>query len=790
MKRNVVKSLILMMAMMPMCVFAQKTKLKKCSMTVYYSNLDFYHNGVEYDVPVYYDDDDNEVKHGAFNVVDNFSKNGAVLTYKASGNYINRKLHGSVTLEKNEKVPSRKLSIQIKGTVNYENGVPNGKWTFSEIATLGSKKGTKSCTMVFKNGYLVSYNNNDNYNFTLNENLNLTGKIDGIEYEKGINMTYFVRKTGSDGELEENQKMLLKDFLSGKTTKEDLMNEGYIFELERAPIISSDLTGYFGELQIGEFSEDPYERIMPQFAGDYVELTLERISYPQKLKRVNIISTDAIMKELEEAVKSDNFGFDPYRLYSRDNFLIELSENKISYYRNHHECYFTDETKAKITEYLKDLYEKKIKSYLQRQFEYSKNCGADILTAFCPVINYEILDIESSENGFIAKCKLNKFISETEGYETYKTEAYFDEDGKIQSGSFNKEQSVRVENDWDKIRNLRPQIKTNTIKLKGEKDKFLSDVVSAYLKYHKSYNFEVGDNTRDCISRLESFVKVQNQCFEFIELRKKINANDVSISRNKTTHKNIVELYDTYFKAVDLTWNSDEKVKDKLAEVIATQDRLIQILSSEYALLLDVTIVEEKIVDLQSMFDCFATIDLRKQRNENNGAIMQQAGQCKNIAKLYDTYFKETNLSWTSVTGAKDVLVEIIAGQEQLKSVLSTEKASLLETAIVEEKISDFKSVLQCIEVLDLRKQRNENNAAIMAQAKQCKNIVKIYAAYFKKLDFTWVSADASKVKFEEVIANQNIIRKALESSNAAELDTAVKKEKIKDIQTLVNRLK
>ena len=427
---------------------------------------------------------------------------------------------------------------------------------------------------------------------------------------------------------------------------------------------------------------------------------------------------------------------------------------------------------------------------LKWQFEYSKNCEADILTAFCPVINYEILDIESSENGFIAKCKLNKFISETEGYETYKTEAYFDEEGNIQSGSFNKEQSVRVENDWDKIRNLRPQIETNTIKLNGEKDKFLSDVVSAYLKYHKSYNFEVGDNTRDCISRLESFVKVQNQCFEFIELRKKINANDVSISRNKTTHKNIVKLYDTYFKAVDFTWNSDEKVKDKLAEVIATQDRLIQILSSAYALLLDVTIVEEKIVDLQSMFDCFATIDLRKQRNENNGAIMQQAGQCKNIAKLYDTYFKETNLSWTSVTGAKDVLVEIIAGQEQLKSVLSTEKASLLETAIVEEKISDFKSVLQCIEVLDLRKQRNENNAAIMAQAKQCKNIVKIYAAYFKKLDFTWVSADASKAKFEEVIANQNIIRKALESSNAVELDTAVKKEKIKDIQALVDQLK
>ena len=382
-------------------------------------------------------------------------------------------------------------------------------------------------------------------------------------------------------------------------------------------------------------------------------------------------------------------------------------------------------------------------------------------------------------------------MGKNNGYETYQVDLFYKEHGKIHdSRLFKAEYIVKIENDWDKIRSLNSQIDANKAKITGEKDKFLSDVVSAYTKYHKSYNFEVGDNTSDCISRLESFVKIQNQCFEFIELRKKIKANDVAILGNGTTNKNVVKLYVAHFKALDLIWSSDEKAKDKLNDVIATQDRLIQILSSEYASLLEATIVEEKISDFKSVLQCIDAINLRKQRNENNDAIMAQDGQYKNIVKLYAVYFKETNLSWTSVAGAKDVLVEIIAGQEQLKSVLSTEKASLLEATIVEEKISDFKSVLQCIDAIDLRKQRNENNDAIMAQAKQCKNIVKIYAAYFKKLDFTWVSADASKVKFEEVIANQNIIRKALESSNAAELDTAIKKEKIKDIQTLVNRLK
>ncbi|MGM9818081.1 MAG: hypothetical protein ACI30B_03760 [Paludibacteraceae bacterium] len=700
MKRKIIKGLILIWLLMPMCCVAQKTKLKKCSMTVYYSNMDFYHNGVEYDVPVYYDDDDNEVKHGAFNVVDNFSKNGVVLTYKASGNYINRKLHGSVTLEKNEKIPSRKVSVQIKGTVNYENGVPNGKWTFSEIGTLGSKKETKSCTMVFKNGYLVSYNNNDNYNFTLNENLNLTGKIDGIEYEKGINMTYFVRKTGSNGELEENQKMLLKDFLSGKTTKEDLMNEGYIFELERAPIISSDLTGYFGELQIGEFSEDPYERIMPQFAGDYVELTLERISYPQKLKRVNIISIDEVIKKLE-AIDFYKFNF---RTFYCDEFEFgfDFSRNNMKYYRgNYDEYYYTDETKAKIIEYIEErrleILKAKATKSLEELFNRSKDYKVEILSSFYPIMNHEILDIESTDNGLIVKCKLNKFISKKEGYETYKTEVFFDKNGNMQSSSFNFKEAVKVENDWDKIRSLNSQIETNKAKILGEKEDFLSDIKSAYTGYHKSCNLKVGDNTNDCITRLESLVKVQNQCLEFIEFRRQINTNDVEILAFASS-KNVVNLYSKYFKSRDITWTSVEIAKDKLHEVIVTQEIIKQNLSTEYA------------------------------------------------------------VTW--------------------------------DLAVAEEKIYDINTALRCFETINLRKQRNDNNTAIMAHAKQCKNIVKIYAAYFKKLDFTWTSADTSKTKFEEVIANQEIIRKAIESANATELDNAIKKEKIKDIQTLVNRLK
>ena len=323
------------------------------------------------------------------------------------------------------------------------------------------------------------------------------------------------------------------------------------------------------------------------------------------------------------------------------------------------------------------------------------------LTHFCPMVGYEIISVEfanDSKKDVLVKCLVHKFISKKEGYESYQVSLVVDSRYVDMSKSFNFKQAVKVENDWDKIRSLKAQIEDNKNKVNAEKDKFLSDVVSAYAKYHKSCDFEVNDNTTDAINRLNEVVKNQNQCFEFIELRKQININDV--------------------------------------------------------------------------------------------AILGYASQCKNIVKFYSTYFKSLDLSWNTTENAKDKLLEIIATQDELKQDLSSEYASLLENAIIIEKIKDLKSTLECFKTINLRKQLYDNDAAIQGYSKQYRNITKIYIAYFKKLDFTWVSADASKVKFEEVIANQNIIRKALESSNAAELDTAVKKEKIKDIQILVNRLK
>lgn len=749
-------------------VFPQSRKIEQKTVVKSQKFQDLFEGLSNDDVTIkfngYYNDDDEFVYHGP--VTSNHSvtykgdgywmaKGAAItITYTVKGNYVDGNLNGPLTISKFYKATYQGATLTCKYdlSANYAKGIPNGKWTVvgSESGSLNGQRGKENYNLVatYKNGKITSYDNGKGEKFTFNEDGTFSGNYNDDVYKNSINTSNFIRKTGETTKLSDEAKILVDGLVNGNLKDSVLFKKGYIQNVLE--------TDFLGKMNICFYWMDFFDIYIydSNFASSLEQHYRDKnyTTNLKTLKRVDFLSWEEIKSHLD-VINFNKFDFVQNYYYSYSDgvtIYINLGHNKIEV--NSQVYYYDNEVKEKIVSFLNEEQLKKIQAEEEQRkreeeerlakikenvsgalnklvkvsnvkemkfwgvdvvlgadftsnpqdwsnFSVTKELLVERLSPFCPILNYEILDMENINENLIVKCNLNKFIGKKAGYETYQTEIFVDTYGKVDmSKSFNFKQAVKVENDWDKIRSLNSQIDANKAKITGEKDKFLSDVVSAYTKYHKSYNFEVGDNTGDCVSRLESFVKIQNQCFEFIELRKKINANDVAILGNGTTNKNVVKLYVSYFKTLDLVWSSDEKAKDKLNDVIATQDRLIQILSSEYASLLEVAVVEEKIVNLQSVFDCFETIDLRKQRNENNDAIM--------------------------------------------------------------------------------------------AQAKQCKNIVKIYAAYFKKLDFTWVSADASKVKFEEVIANQNIIRKALESSNAAELDTAVKKEKIKDIQILVNRLK
>ncbi len=76
-----------------------------------------------------------------------------------------------------------------------------------------------------------------------------------------------------------------------------------------------------------------------------------------------------------------------------------------------------------------------------------------------------------------------------------------------------------------------------------------------------------------------------------------------------------------------------------------------------------------------------------------------------------------------------------------------------------------------------------DNDCKILAKSKECKNIVSSYSKYKKTAETT------TNAKLKALIANQEKILKAINSSNAVELDDKVKKLKDKSIENVIKAI-
>ncbi len=97
--------------------------------------------------------------------------------------------------------------------------------------------------------------------------------------------------------------------------------------------------------------------------------------------------------------------------------------------------------------------------------------------------------------------------------------------------------------------------------------------------------------------------------------------------------------------------------------------------------------------------------------------------------------------------------------------------------------------IVQDLNFKNAKKIRNEwdelkdNESKILAKSKECKNIVSVYSKYMKTAETTTTE------KLKAIIANQTKILKAINSSNAIELDNKVKKLKDKSIESVIKEI-
>ncbi len=343
----------------PMYASAQTaTEKRTYEVEAVWKDLWGYSEWISYRVPVYYDNDDNVVKHGLFSInhrSDQTARFGekCILTYVVSGNYVKGKLNGVLSVEKAASVTQGLL--KTKATLNFANGVPTGTWTFMESATRNGQTLTLKCTITINDGHVVSYNYAKN-NFKINSDGTFSGTLGGDVYKKCLNTTKFIRKTGEITKVDESTKSLINAFVAGTMTESDLLAKG--FALERgdewmsALDVYNEISYFASKLEVGHYMKDASSCSLVSIIRATEKKSAQ---YPALiLKRVNVIST-------EDVVAKANTIKNAYTINERaggvcwNDIEYYFGTNKIEISGNTY--YFADDARLKIEEVVKEAVE-------------------------------------------------------------------------------------------------------------------------------------------------------------------------------------------------------------------------------------------------------------------------------------------------------------------------------------------------------------------------------------------------------------------------------------------------
>ena len=150
------------------------------------------------------------------------------LKTNATANYSDGKLNGSFTMSQTGTIRGSSNSWSFKASFN--NGVPNGIWTYTET-DITKKNATMTASITWSNGKVTAFKSENGYSITINEDGYInSGTINGETYKNGMLTDHFFRKNGDWSQVEPEQKSLIDLCASGKITENELLDKGYILE--------------------------------------------------------------------------------------------------------------------------------------------------------------------------------------------------------------------------------------------------------------------------------------------------------------------------------------------------------------------------------------------------------------------------------------------------------------------------------------------------------------------------------------------------------------------------------
>lgn len=783
----------------PVSAFAQKaTEQRAYEIRVEWEDLQGYSERVPYKVPIYYDADDNVVMHGPLKINykhDLSSRVGqkCIIAYNVTGNYVNGKLEGTLSLEKSVTVSVG--VIKVKGTINFVNGEPAGTWNFIESITENGKTMSGKLAIVFKDNKLVSFNINDGKEcFTIDDNI-FSGTHDGKVYKKGVNTSEFIRKTGERTKLDEAAKKLVDGFIAGTISESDLIAQGYGFE-RRQPWRFYDydnLRYYISKLMAAHFMADVQYQLYSRAVHD-VENNQE-IEPTRTLKRVDVISAEEMVQKAnyiitaEEGrfyVREDEIycgGSDYFTCYP-DYYIFKTSDGK--------EYSFTEESKLKFLEavekaleerqvYLERLAEQKRAEILERAVsyfnsEFVNNSGTSI-------VSYKAEGIEETAEGkYTIPSIINVKSDELKGaYRTYKLNVYVSEGYYgIQvdaDRTFAQSNLVHIRNDYDAIIDLDRQIAANEKKIEG----MSKSLFKSYKAYVATLDMAVKHNDlKATIAARNSLLDMHNDIFAFVEKQKELQKGDAEISSKYASEKEFLKAYSTYMKSRDLSWGPtgavaridgflavQKGVHEYIGKVaqIREMDAEVSSKSAAYADVLKAYTAYAKTRDLAwtpewslEKLDGYLKVQNElltfiAKLGEINGVDAEIASKCaelKDVLKAYTTYAKTRDLAWTP-----DWSLEKIDGY------IAVQKT--------------------CLEFIGLRAVALANDAKIKTLKANAPTMNKAYTVYASACNLAW-TPEVDFANVNSLIDVQNRYLAAVGKDNIKEIDKFIKKEKMTDI--------
>ena len=661
---------------------------------------------------VYYDEDDNVIKHGKCSAhkMEPLNRNGVVgkLEYTASCTYNENKLNGPLTVSLTESF-TRPQAISLKRSLsaNYTNGVPSGKWVVTENGQQGSKSENYTITVTWKDGEITSLVTSKGSSLVF-ERVNpealvfsFTGKWGDESFVKGINKNYRRRKVGYSSEqvpLDDAGKAILQDIEKGNLSIDGLVEKGYI--ADRDGNFVDDIFGYWEEL-IGDNKYFVEGIGLKYYDPGYVYRCSDAYysstpyMYPKMiLQKVSLKPAENIMQILKKNQISQ------YTLSQLENLNEQLDRNFIYDSESYDNVYFSNETKRVVKDYvmiyinrqkaiesLHDALETKVNTIRELG---RKDASVNEITSNY-LRNTERVLYSNDSAQMAQLLELGNVVEETaKSYSVYNVNKQ-NTINSIKSNnpkllpvfqkiiqkhqipdtdfaSFNKTlQSWNKEIDaFNGALAAKETIATKDAKIKSIADPGTEPVLKAYNAASKANKCEITVDILKSLEQINEWEKAQDKYISLCEIYRVIAENDNKIA--ETEFKDILKVYQGFRKSADLQIGTDLDASiDKANQFVKTQE------------------------------GCLEFIVERGKIAANNNQIIEGSKSYKNINKAYSTYYKGLNMAW-SPTSTTEELKKIESVQDIFSSAIAAPNAAELDKQVKALKDKSIQSIINILE--------------------------------------------------------------------------------------------